>query len=246
MKKLMFAVAALAAGVACAEITSTNIVGYSTTECAANTWYMIGCGFEGVDGNPFTVQNFATGMATGLEDAECSTIQVWNGTDLDTYIYIIDDEDEDGNYISHWLNAAGDQADFTVAPGFGCWINNPKDCSITVAGQVVATSKTTVEIPGNVWQLIANPYPVNAALNGDGIDCSHLATGLEDSECSVIQAWNGSDLDTYIYIIDDEDEDGNYISHWLDAAGDQTELVIPAQTGFWIIAPTDCEINWVR
>ena len=55
MKKLMFAAAAIAAGVAVADISSANVVGYQDKAAAKEGWNLI-CGtFEKVDGTAMTI-----------------------------------------------------------------------------------------------------------------------------------------------------------------------------------------------
>ena len=52
MKKLMFAAAAIAAGVALADVTSDNVVGYNTTDnTAGDASFIFGASFNAVNGN---------------------------------------------------------------------------------------------------------------------------------------------------------------------------------------------------
>ena len=72
-----------------------------------------------------------------------------------------------------------------------------------------------------------------------------MATGWDTDESTMIQVWNGTTLVTYYYQGYDTDAQDNLISYWLDIVGDPTDLVIPAQTGFWIRNPGAAgELKW--
>ena len=85
---------------------------------------MLGCGFQSVSGSSLNIQEFATGMATGWDNDECSVIQVWNGTSLDSYYYQGYDEDAQGNMLSAWLDNMADTTDLVIPAQTGFWIKN--------------------------------------------------------------------------------------------------------------------------
>lgn len=124
MKKLIALAAAATCGAALA-VESANIVGYTSTEIAADTWYMIGCGFEGVDGNNLNVQTFANGMPETDDTAEAASIQVWDGSTLVPYYYIAYDFDADDNLLYGWVDISQNLADLNVPAQTGFWIKSP-------------------------------------------------------------------------------------------------------------------------
>ena len=90
MKKLMFAAAAIAAGVAMADITSANVVGYQNIP-VKNGFNMIAFNFEPVDGSKsFAITNFISNtedLIAGTGPANADQIQVWDGSKFDIYFY---------------------------------------------------------------------------------------------------------------------------------------------------------------
>ena len=90
MKKLMFAAAAIAAGVAMADITSANVVGYQNIE-VKNGFNMIALNFQPVDGTEeIAIQdliNNKEGLIAGQGAATADQIQVWDGSAFTVYFY---------------------------------------------------------------------------------------------------------------------------------------------------------------
>ena len=85
MKKLMFAAAAIAASVAVADVTSANIVGYTTEEMAENgLGATAGAAFIPVSGESFDLAELSvTGVTAGktANALEAQTLDEYGGTD---------------------------------------------------------------------------------------------------------------------------------------------------------------------
>ena len=245
MKKLIALAAAATCGAALA-VESANIVGYATKEIAANTWYMIGCGFQKTSGENFSIQEFASGMPETDDTQEAASIQVWDGTKLVPYYYIAYDWDINDNVLFGWVDGNLDLADFDTPAGFACWMKSPTAFTLTVSGQIVGTDSTTINLAANAWQLVANPYPMDVDLNSEKIDCSGLPETDDTQEAASIQFWNGTKLVPYYYIAYDWDINDNVLFGWVDGNLDLADLSIPAQTGFWAKSPSACSLIWKK
>ena len=207
---------------------------------------MIGCSFQGTDGNDLSVQDFAKGMPETDDTSEAASIQVWNGTTLVPYYYIAYDFDAEDNLLYGWVDGDQNLADFDTPPGFACWLRSPAAFTLTIAGQVVDAAETTIDLAANAWKLVANPYPIAVELNGGKIDGSGLPQVDDVSEAALIQFWNGSTLVPYYYIAYDFDAEDNLLYGWVD--GDQTvaDLTIPVHTGFWARSPIAATLKWKK
>ena len=248
MKKLMIAAAAMAAGVAMAateevtQISSANVVGYTTRDVEADTYVMVGCPFEKVTGGDLHINDFIKGGDANLypdfQEDYFAEIQVQNGGSYDYYWLEWDGEDEDKPYF-FWNGVAG-EADFTVKPGFCCWFRNPHACTITVAGQVTDTTKDSITVDADTYTMVANPFPEAVELNGEKVICSGLSANLYPdfqeefyAEIQILNADGGYDY--YWLEWDGEDEDDPFF-FWNGVAG-EAEVTIPPMSGFWLRDP---------
>ena len=99
MKKLMFAIAAAAAGTVLADVSSANVVGYQTVTIPAQQQTMIGVQFQGIGGESISVQDLIPDpLGQGLTGAP--TISGAGNADQLAYW----DINEDGHYIYLYLN----------------------------------------------------------------------------------------------------------------------------------------------
>ncbi len=105
--------------------TIANIVGYTTKTLEANSWYLIGSGFEGTDGNAFSIQEFITGLTAGSSAADAPTIQYWDGTKLATLYYIngaLDSVTYD--VVTAWADADTMSSTLSLDPCTGFWVKS--------------------------------------------------------------------------------------------------------------------------
>ena len=103
----------------------TNTVGYTTKTLEANSWYLIGSGFEGTDGNAFSIQEFITGLTAGSSAADAPTIQYWDGTKLATLYYIngaLDSVTYD--VVTAWADADTMSSTLSLDPCTGFWVKS--------------------------------------------------------------------------------------------------------------------------
>ena len=133
MKKMMFAAAVAAAGLAFG-IESANTVGYQTVTCQPNTWYLFGAQFEKAGGSSMTIQEFIKG-AYEATDANLTApeIQMWTGNDYVHYYFRDLAYDEDLNEFENvWADAGGDYATYAIPAGAGFWIKNKVSTSVNL------------------------------------------------------------------------------------------------------------------
>ena len=223
--------------------TAPTAVGYTTREIAADTYVMVGCPFEATGGDELHINDFIKGGDANLypdfQEDYYAEIQIQNADGgYDYYMQEWDGEDEDDPYF-YWIGASG-EADFTVKPGFCCWFRNPHACTITVAGQVVDTTKDSITVDANTYTMVANPFPVAVELNGDKVICTGLSANLypdfQEEYYAEVQILNtDGGYDYYMLEWDGEDEDDPYF-YWIGASG-EAEVTIPPMSGFWLRDP---------
>ena len=125
MKKLMFAAAAIAAGVAVADITSANIVGFGPSTLRENC---IGAGasFLPISSEVIDLTDLAVvGYEGDCEGVSCQVLSPL-GAGLDTYFWY----DFPGDEIYGWFDAGDNQIEagaVTINPGKGVWVTAPSD-----------------------------------------------------------------------------------------------------------------------
>ena len=138
MKKLMFAAAVAAAGLAFG-IESANSVGYTTKTVAADTFYLIGVQFEkiGQDGvaglNDVLIMNGIEPVAFDNMLTDAARIDVLVGNVYQQYFYISDADDGSETFDKlGWADGAGNLIDSNVIDvGASFWINSPAAGTLT-------------------------------------------------------------------------------------------------------------------
>ena len=267
MKKLMIAAtAAFCATVSFAELASANIVGYSTQDVKAGQWYMVAAQFQGTSENAPKVKladlittNLKPGTIGMGEDVtfnNAPAIQILkaDGSGYD-YYYYVDDAGVTGDENDLW-NATGwiDAntfllTDVAVDLSKGFWFYPYENGAVTCAGQIATVDTLQKVIQANMWQILANPYPI--ALGFDDIVTSGFTPGTigmgEDvtfNSAPAIQVLkaDGSGYDYYYYVDDagitgDENDMWN-ATGWIDA---NTFLLskgakVPVGQAFWIFS----------
>ena len=232
MKKLMIAAAALAAGVAMADVESANVVGYNTLEINKE-YTLLAVNFEGItETGTMDIQDLfkkCDGMTTANAASAADQIQIMH--------------EEDGNYDYYYLSngkagkastpATTDKwvcnnegADKTVPAvraiksGEAFWYVSPKGkeapYTITVAGSVMAAPNVTKEF-GAQYALIGNPYPCDIPLN-DGVQVINATYANAASAADQIQIMKA---------------DGNYDYYYL-SNGKAGKASTPATANKWV------------
>ena len=254
MKKLMFAATALVAGLAMADVTSANIVGYNnrSLDLTKDNWKLVSLSFNEVgaktEGVAFDKVLNMTGIAPVLFE---------EATGEDKGACVLTRDPVTGGYTNYiYINDAGENYDETgwaddgegmllkgsvkVDCGFGIWLRLGSDVSegdINVSGEVISDQSVKVDFnPG--WSILANPYPV--AINPNNLTTLvdpvlfEDATGAEKGACILTRDPVTGFYTNYIYISDageNYDETG-----WSDdSEGMLIESeIIPVGHAFWM------------
>ena len=249
MKKLMFAAAAAAAGLAFG-IESANTVGYSTKDAEQGKFIILGAQFDNVDG-----ARKVNGLIAGVEGVAydddnlfwttAAQVQIPSANGYDTYYYLTDGwYDDNGNdgYKEGWCDAAGVLVDDELIPAIALWLRStPGNAATTVAGAVPDDSSVDVSCPA-VFALRANAFPMAITINSAAMTSANIVGVVYDDNndfwttAPQIQVPSANGYDTYFYLTDgwyDDNGADGYKPGWCDAAGVLVDSVIPVAQGFW-------------
>ena len=220
MKKIMLAMAAMAACAAMAdgEISSENVVGYNTVTIYPG-WNMFSVNFKDPsNANGIAIQDLfpgeamaAKGAAVGGNASAADSIQVYdsaNATYSDIYVlyYTTKGSNTTRNYKWVKSNAVSD-ARFTNGQTFWYKSLASEAYTATISGEVDLTAEKTVTInPG--WNMLGNPFAANFNPNALGteywktqIDAGYAKAGGNASAADSIQIYDssvGSYSDIYV------------------------------------------------
>ena len=252
-----------------ADVTSANVVGYTTKEVKAGQFYMVGVQFSDVGAVDAAGFNnfFSTTCAPGAYgDGEDTTmgnapqIQVLNasGVGYKRYYYIGDAYGADDQPVAGNCWADGDGYAVTDADMLplskGFWFRAMADGSVTCSGEVSATGEIGSAVTAGQFNIVANPYPVALSLNapasvgftpgayGDGED----TTMGNAPQIQVLNA-SGVGYKRYYYIGDAYDADDQPVAGncWADGDGYvATGTQVPVGQAFWVKSATAGTFNF--
>ena len=222
MKKLMFAAAAIAAGVAMADVQSANVVGYAQNEMNG-------------EGNITLLTSQFIGVGTdktfSIKDIKCADEAVDmialntlspDGQLLKTYVWT------DGDNGPCWFDLdEGEEANVTFDAGQSFWMQcdlEDGEMTFKTSGEV-STDDVTTELngEGNIT-LVGNGSPVAVNISDvlcpdDAVDMIALNTLSPDGQL----------LKTYVWT------DGDNGPCWFDLdEGEEAKADLPAGQAFWI------------
>ena len=260
MKKLMFAAAVAAAGLAFG-IESANSVGYTTKTVAADTFYLIGVQFEkiGQDGvaglNDVLIMNGIEPVAFDNMLTDAARIDVLVGNVYQQYFYINDADDGTEVFnLTGWADGAGNlisTADLALGDGF--WFHAPTvsaGATLTVAGQVTESTEIALNVPsGKAFAIRANPFPL--AVNLKDVATSGITAVAFDNmltDAARIDVLVGNVYQQYFYISDADDGSETFDKlGWADGAGNLIDSnVIDVGASFWINSPAAGTLTFTR
>ena len=205
-----------------AEVESSNTVGYTKVNLIAG-YNIVGQSFAKVSGGATSIQNV---LVDGLDGDGNDTMRIWDGSKYDTYYYYSAEalESDKGG----WGDPDGELYDGendVIEPGTGFWILSSNIATVTILGQVPATTEVTLS---QGYNLVCAPQPVE-------LDIQDIeAEGLDGDGNDTMRIWDGSKYDTYYYYSAEalESDKGG----WGDADGELQTVSIPAGSGFWVIS----------
>ena len=252
MKKLMFGFACAAAMVACADVESSNIVGYTSKAVEANKFIMVGVQFNKAGGAVGSIDmndliKLSPEITPGAFETDfvgAPEIQVFNGTAYDMYYYISDATDDSDEPLGYNCWADGDGYQLKEADklnlGKGFWFRSAQTGTITVLGEVKAEADAVVSFPANNFDIIANPFP--KAFSFANVTTTGITPGAFETDfvgAPEIQVFNGTAYDMYYYISDATDAEDNPVGYdcWADGDGYILEgNQVERGASFWIKA----------
>ena len=221
MKKLMFAMAVISAGVAVADISSANTVGYTTIPLTGGEMDIKGAQFvnvgtEALDIQSIVLNNAKAGDWLRLYDAsktEYKTSYKWK-----MHSYNWDDEDEKNDLGPGW--ADGDTVRYSeyndnavkIDPGQSFWIfmaaQTGVEKSFTVSGQVLApkTGYETIDMVAGNMDLICTPFPCAADIQNIQLVNAKAGDWLRLYDASKTEYLTSYKWKMHSYNWDDEDE----------------------------------------
>lgn len=194
----------------------SDIVGYTTITTVPG-FNMLGCVFNGLDGNALPLNQIVSG---DFQDNDA--IQVYDATTgYTSYTYWKD--------YGGWLDGDFNPATTLIQPGTAFWLNTPgRSITVTLKGAVRSGSYTYVAKKG--LQMVSSALPVDMDLN------NITWTGLTDGD--EIQVRENGAYISYSYWKDYGGWlDGNFVpvtkpiekgtSAWLKVAADGATFTIP-------------------
>lgn len=237
MKKLMCAAAALIAGIAVADVTSANIVGYvngSTGE--KNNFKTISfsdIGFNTADIQSIKISDGGAGMiGFGTE-----LFSIWEGAPAPVvgsgffyYDPMMDPEMKATEY--YWGDEIGTKVNYSIAPGQGVVIECGADLTVTTAGEVGSEKVEFTTVEKN--NFTGNPFP--AEIDIQAIKISDGGVGSIGFGTELFSIWEGAPAPVvgsgffyYDPMMDPEMKATEY--YWGDEIGNMVTYPIPAGQG---------------
>ena len=248
MKKLIFAAAAIAAGVAMADVTSSNVVGYSTVD-VSNQYTMIGLNWETVGAAEMAINDLfgKDQLVAGANVNAADQIQVWNGTEFEVYFFKAKKTSGAGKftYENSWVksSAATVPTTDTIPAGTGFWFKRYGDTNRTLVLNGGVKGVTNEKAITSTYTMMGSAFPCDVILNGtdtnpslfDWKNCS--CAGANVNAADQIQVWNGTEFEVYFFKAKKTSGAGKftYENSWVksSAATVPTTDTIPAGKGFW-------------
>ena len=230
MKKMLAACAALlVAGFVSAEITSSNIVGYTTkTTTSGFNWYapmFTGVGEDFIDIQDITLSGDSVGWGS-------ENIQVLDegGATVAMFIYL--DGEMSGLGETCWLNDEMEKASFSIATGDGIMVDTGDEgagISCTAAGEVPTANVTFTTIAG--FNFTGNPFPAAIDIQDISITDDAGAVGWGSENIQVLDE-GGATATMFIYL--DGEMSGLGETCWLNDEMEKATFAFAAGDGFMI------------
>ena len=208
------------------EISSQNVVGYTTVTFAAGDRYVI-CGIpfdNTADAEGLSIQDLVpdplnNGWTGGTSINNADTIQFWaDGQYKSLYLYNSTlTATRFVNQRGKWMNpsavpdpswgTAGAISSLKLTPGMSFWIRRApgtetEEKTLTLSGQVVTSSANATHTVVNGYNLFTSGYTGGFALNNDYINWMTLGAvgGTSINNADTIQFWaNGQYKSLYLY-----------------------------------------------
>ena len=241
------------------EISSANVVGYTTKAVTAGNYYLVATQFDKASEGTGSIDmndliSLSSDIAPGLYDDDFATapqilVLKPSGVGYNKYYYIsdgTDDKDEELGYNA-WCDVDGYEltsaAKLQIGKGF--WFYSPVvSGTITTAGQVTEEASKTLSFTTATYGIVCNPYPKAVEVNDlfsvtglTGVDWTFtteegdtLAIWDQDAQAYMVTLYYAGDTAS-ADMADNGAEPGTWFD--MDSYGTAT-TEIPAGGAFWI------------
>ena len=210
---------------------SANVVGYvSTANVQAGKFYLIAQHFQNTTGGSVDIQNFITSsdMQGGTDDDNSPNLKLWDGVGYDDYYFYSEDLFGEQNC---WGQGSMKMDGIPVDLAKGAFLKTINNCTISVAGQVASADSMNVPLTANVFNLVANPYPISFNINGTKVKWADaLVGGTDDDNSPNLKIWDGAGYDDYYFYSEDLFGDENC---WGQGQMSLDTTIDPGH-GFWL------------
>ncbi|MGN1359567.1 MAG: hypothetical protein ACI4X9_03845 [Kiritimatiellia bacterium] len=237
MKKALVALALFAAGIAAADVTSSNIVGYNKST-------------TGADNNFCTVPFFSIGYNTSdiqqiqLDDGGLGSIgwgeelfSIWEGVPTvksgSEFLFLDASMDPTGEATTYyWGDDTGNKASFSVDAGQGVVINCAADLTVQAQGDVPTSAVSFTTIADN--NFTGNPFP--QAIDVQNIKIDDEGAGAIGWGEELFAVWEGIPTvksgSEFLFLDASMDPTGEATTYyWGDDAGNKVSYSIAAGQG---------------
>ena len=241
MKKLMMATAVLAAGVAMADIVSSDIVGYNTATLADDS-QAVAVGFTEVGGTGFNLTSLKLDVEGACNGDIYIEILDSLGRTTDTYYWYQNARGkEDGWYNDDGDLIGEDVDDVVFNPGTGLWLTGIDGEILTTAGKVYQADLGLTLADDS--QMLGNPYPTSIGLAAN-IEVVADGTCNGDIYIEMLDSL-GRTTDTYYWYQNARGKDDGWYNDDGDLIGDDVEdITFQAGQGLWVNGIEDAEFNF--
>ncbi len=198
-----------------AQVQSANTVGYTTVNCAADKWYMLGAQFEdtastastrvaltlqdlvqGVVGVDYDDKAEFTGTAPQVQIYDSTKNSGKGGYDIRYYLNDgwYDDNGKDG-YAPGWCDSFGNLVADEIVPGKAMWFKSPSGDTVKLLGAVIGGTAPLVCASGK-WEMPIVALPKVTSLNDSLVTWSGVASVDYDDNAAFtgtaaqIQIWD--------------------------------------------------------
>lgn len=244
-----------------------NIVGYSSSNFAANKNFIVGAQFadcasanDEISFDSLVTPTRAGAWGDGEDDTMGNAPKLMVLVDgAYSYYYYISDAtyDADRNYDAVGYNCWADRDGIIlkdadkITLGEGCWIRmQDADAGLTFKGQVDNSDTYSIPVEANINKIVSNPYPMvldySKLTVTDGIEVGAWGDGEDDTmggSAKLMVMVDGA-YNYYYYISDATyDADRNYESVGYNCWADRDGIILKAThqidvgVGFWIRSP---------
>ncbi|MBP5543522.1 MAG: hypothetical protein ILM98_05560, partial [Kiritimatiellae bacterium] len=189
-------------------------------------------------------------------------LQVWTPGDYIMCYYLndaydtVNSTDQNDVLVPGWADNGGDLRTDVVTAGMAGWFMDPNEsCTVNVKGQVLGTDGT-IQTTANKFFMVANPYPVETAINSADIDWDGIVGVDFDDQFQFLQTapklqvWTPGDYIMCYYLndaydtVNSTDQNDVLVPGWADNGGDLRTDSFPIGTAAWFKASTDVDITF--